>query len=167
MLMAEELSAGERVRIRADFPVGHYRTPVYIRGMVGTVMRKIGTFANPELLAYALKGPQKALYEVRFRQCDLWPDYAGSPNDTLDIDIYEHWLDLLGSDPAPLGAAVAEQGKTHGSNPAPLGAAVAKQGKTHGSDPAPLGAAVAEQGKTHGSDPAPLGDATAEQSKKS
>ncbi|MDE2476486.1 MAG: nitrile hydratase subunit beta, partial [Alphaproteobacteria bacterium] len=34
----------------------------------------------------------KALYEVRFRQKDLWPDYSGSDADTLDIDIYEHWL---------------------------------------------------------------------------
>ena len=36
--------------------------------------------------------PKKGLYEVRFRQADLWPDYQGSANDTLDMDIYEHWL---------------------------------------------------------------------------
>ena len=118
--MATQFSPGDRVRIREDFPVGHFRVPIYVRGMVGTVTRKFGTFGNPELLAYALKGPKKALYEVRFRQCEVWPDYAGSPNDTLDIDIYEHWLE-------PLGAADAEQARTLGGDPAPLGAAVAEQ----------------------------------------
>jgi len=36
--------------------------------------------------------PKKRLFEVRFKQKDLWPDYAGPESDTLDIDIYEHWL---------------------------------------------------------------------------
>jgi hypothetical protein len=22
----------------------------------------------------------------------VWPDYAGAAGDTIDIDIYEHWL---------------------------------------------------------------------------
>jgi len=29
---------------------------------------------------------------VRFRQGEVWPDYAGPPQDTVDIEIYEHWL---------------------------------------------------------------------------
>lgn len=91
--MAEELRPGDRVRVREDYPAGHFRTPVYVRGKTGVVTRKFGTFANPELLAYATQGPKKTLYEVRFKQMELWPDYAGSPYDTLDIDIYEHWLD--------------------------------------------------------------------------
>ncbi|MBI4247547.1 MAG: nitrile hydratase subunit beta [Candidatus Rokubacteria bacterium] len=33
------------------------------------------------------------MYLVGFRQTDLWPNYAGSPDDTLYLDIYEHWLD--------------------------------------------------------------------------
>ena len=99
MLMPQEqhieLSAGDRVRVREDFPVGHFRTPVYLRGKTGVVTRKFGAFENPELLAYALKGPKKTLYEVRFKQSELWPDYAGSPYDSLDVDIYEHWLDKV------------------------------------------------------------------------
>ena len=89
------LSAGDQVRVREDFPVGHFRTPVYLRGKTGIVTRKFGAFENPELLAYALKGPKKALYEVRFKQSDLWPDYAGSPYDSLAVDIYEHWLERI------------------------------------------------------------------------
>jgi nitrile hydratase len=33
-----------------------------------------------------------ALYRVRFVQSHVWPDYRGGANDTLDIDLYEHWL---------------------------------------------------------------------------
>lgn len=88
-----ELAIGARVRVREDWPVGHIRTPVYIRGKEGVVTRKFGSFPNPETLAIGRDGlPKKTLYEVRFRQKDIWPDYAGGDADTLDIDIYEHWL---------------------------------------------------------------------------
>jgi hypothetical protein len=87
------LNPGDRVRVREDYPPGHIRTPVYVRGKEGVVTRRFGSFPNPETLAIGRDGlPAKALYEVRFRQKDLWPDYAGAESDTLDIDIYEHWL---------------------------------------------------------------------------
>src|SRR6266436_4595865 len=88
-----EFAKGTRVRVREDFPPGHIRTPIYVRGKEGVVTGAFGRFPNPETLAIGRDGkPEKTLYEVRFRQKDLWPDYAGNPSDTLDIDIYEHWL---------------------------------------------------------------------------
>jgi nitrile hydratase len=33
------------------------------------------------------------LYRVRFAQLELWSDYAGSVGDTLDVEIYQHWLE--------------------------------------------------------------------------
>ena len=91
--MSARFEQGARVRVREDFPPGHIRTPVYVRGKEGVVMRAFGSFPNPETLAIGRDGlPKKALYEVRFRQRDLWPDYAGPPSDTVDMDIYEHWL---------------------------------------------------------------------------
>lgn len=88
-----DLHPGDRVRVRDDYPMGHVRTPVYVRGKEGVVTRLFGDFPNPETLAIGRDGmPKKRLFEVRFRQKDLWPDYAGGASDTLDIDIYEHWL---------------------------------------------------------------------------
>ena len=84
---------GERVRVREDFPPGHIRTPVYLRGHEGEVDRCFGEFDNAELVAYGLKGPKKAVYKVRFRAVDLWPDYNGPARDVIEADIYEHWLE--------------------------------------------------------------------------
>ena len=37
--------------------------------------------------------PAQPLYRVRFRQKDVWPDYAGAPSDVLEVEIYQHWLE--------------------------------------------------------------------------
>lgn len=91
--MAEPFQRGQAVRVREDYPPGHIRTPVFIRGKRGVITRDFGEFDNPEITTYELQGPQKTLYAVRFRQVDVWPDYTGSDNDTLDVDILEHWLE--------------------------------------------------------------------------
>ena len=85
---------GDRVRVRRAFPPGHLRTPFYIRGRTGEIERICGAFANPEELAYNRPGlPRQPLYRVRFRQAELWPDYAGPATDTIEIEIYQHWLE--------------------------------------------------------------------------
>ena len=91
---ATRFRAGDRVRVREASPPGHLRTPWYIRGHVGAVERFCGSFANPEELAYNRPGlPAEPLYRVRFRQADVWPDYAGDAGDTVDIEIFQHWLE--------------------------------------------------------------------------
>ena len=90
---APAFKAGARVHVRKVDSQGHIRTPHYIRGKTGVVERFVGFFKNPEELAYGRTGePLRALYRVRFVQSQVWPDYNGGPGDTLDIDIYEHWL---------------------------------------------------------------------------
>ena len=85
--------AGQRVRVRKVDAPGHIRTPHYIRGKTGVVERFVGLFKNPEELAYGRSGlPLRALYRVRFVQTHVWPDYEGAARDTIDIDLYEHWL---------------------------------------------------------------------------
>jgi nitrile hydratase len=96
---AAALHPGARVLVREDYPPGHFRTPVYVRGRTGVITRKIGDFRNPETLALGRDGlPLKALFEVKFKQKDLWPDYAGAEEDALLIDLYEHWLSTVKND---------------------------------------------------------------------
>ncbi len=87
-------AVGEAVRISQRFPVGHYRTPMYARGKVGRIERVLPEFLNPEQEGYGKNaGTRIRLYRVRLKQAELWPDYTGNPNDELQIEIYEHWLE--------------------------------------------------------------------------
>ena len=89
-----KFKTGDRVKVRKAYPLGHIRTPYYIRGLSGTIERICGAFPNPEELAQMRDGlPPVPLYRVRFLQKDVWPDYSGAANDTLDIEIFQHWLD--------------------------------------------------------------------------
>jgi nitrile hydratase len=61
---------------------------------VGVVERLCGAYPNPEELAYGRSGvPKQPLYRVRFAQRDVWPAYAGPAGDTVDVEIYQHWLE--------------------------------------------------------------------------
>ena len=86
---------GESVRIRADYPPGHIRTPVYLRGKQGTIDRYFGEFTNAEVAAYGRTGPHKGVYKVRFNARDIWDDYRGPDHDVIEADLYEHWLEKL------------------------------------------------------------------------
>jgi len=92
--MNPRFKPGDAVTVRRAYPPGHLRTPHYIRGKAGVVERICGSFANPEELAYGRNGlPALPLYRVRFVQHQVWADYTGAPGDTVDIEIYEHWLE--------------------------------------------------------------------------
>lgn len=85
---------GERVAVRVAHPIGHVRTPFYIRGKRGVIERLCGVYGNPEELAYGRPGlPRQPLYRVRFLQREVWPQYHGHAEDTLDVEIYQHWLE--------------------------------------------------------------------------
>jgi len=86
--------AGDLVTVRAAYPIGHVRAPYYIRGKSGVIERYCGAYPNPEELAYARPGlPKKPLYRVRFKQTGIWPAYRGMEDDTVDVEIYQHWLE--------------------------------------------------------------------------
>lgn len=76
-------------------PPGHVRTPAYLRGKTGTIERDLGAFPNPEALAYAQPAPSLALHRVRFAMGEIWGGEAENPTDTLDAEIYEHWLEAV------------------------------------------------------------------------
>ena len=92
--MSARFAPGARVQVRFAHPPGHCRTPYYVRGKAGVVERICGSFANPEELACGRDGlPVRPLYRVRFEQDELWRGYAGAAGDSVDVEIYEHWLE--------------------------------------------------------------------------
>lgn len=94
---ADGLAPGARVRVRRWAPPGHVRTPFYLRGRTGVVERVLGPFENPESLAYGHRGERLSLLRVRFRMGDVW-DGAERPGDTIEAEIYAHWLEPIGED---------------------------------------------------------------------
>jgi nitrile hydratase len=87
----------ERVRVRDWAPPGlHVRAPWYLRGRTGVIERRLGAFPNPEKLAYHRPAERRDLVRVRFTMAELWGEAAERPDDTLDAEIYVHWLE-----PAP------------------------------------------------------------------
>ena len=49
--------------------------------------------ANPSSWAMAARDPRRhPVYRVRLRQPDLWTDFDGVADDSIEIEIFEHWL---------------------------------------------------------------------------
>ena len=89
------------MRVRHDMPPGHVRTPAYLRGKIGWVERTLGPFPNPEQLAYRHAGQHLPLMRLRFTMAEVWGDAADIPQDTIDAEIYSHWLEPADAPHAP------------------------------------------------------------------
>ena len=87
-------AVGQRVRVAARTHAGHHRTPAYVKGKTGEIVRLHGSFTNPETRAYGEDGlPEQPLYLVSFPQHDVRPDDRGKAKDRVYIDLFEHWLE--------------------------------------------------------------------------
>ncbi|WP_420863790.1 SH3-like domain-containing protein [Algirhabdus cladophorae] len=93
-----DLPNGTNVVVKTMMPPGHIRTPAYLRGKRGQIERKLGPFGNPEQLAYGLEGTPTTLYRVRFTMAEVWGATAENPTDTLDAEIYAHWIEKVAPD---------------------------------------------------------------------
>ena len=87
------MTPGTRVRVRAFYPPGHVRAPAYLRGKTGIIERSCGAFENPEQRAYGVEADMKVNFRVRFSMAEIWGAEAENPADTLDAEIYDHWLE--------------------------------------------------------------------------
>lgn len=87
------LPPGGRVRVADMRPPGHVRAPAYLRGKTGVIERRLGAFPNPEKLAYGLPAELRELCRVRFTMAEIWGSEAERPEDTIDAEIYAHWLE--------------------------------------------------------------------------
>ena len=87
--------AGDPVKIAMRFPIGHFRVPNYIRGKHGRVEAVIEPPAvNNEDEGFGRNaGVKRHYYRIAIPLTELWPNYAGSPNDGLRIEVFETWLE--------------------------------------------------------------------------
>jgi nitrile hydratase subunit beta len=84
----------QRVRVRATATVGHCRVPCYAKGQCGVIERVLHLFVIPEDEAWGRPGGRREmLYRVRMAQSAVWPGYRGNPLDTLELEVFEHWLE--------------------------------------------------------------------------
>lgn len=58
------------------------------------VERLCGVFGDPEALDHEGDGkPEQPLYRVRFTMDHLWAGRAETADDTIEVEIYQHWLE--------------------------------------------------------------------------
>jgi nitrile hydratase len=90
------IAPGTRIKVRDDWPETrgpcHIRTPHFLRGKAGTVVRHLGDFPNPEDLAFARPAARLPLYHVRFDQATIWPE--GTPGDEIVAELFGPWLEV-------------------------------------------------------------------------
>jgi len=93
--MSQRFQIGDRVLVRSDASVGHVRTPSYLKGKRGVILRDFGLWRNPEQLAYGKPGwPRKTNYWVQFAMDEVWGGSgAYASGDTVVAEIYEQWLE--------------------------------------------------------------------------
>ena len=86
---------GTRVKVKNDWPETrgpcHIRTPHYLRGETGTVLRNLGDFPNPEDLAFARPAARLPLYHVRFDLSAIWREPRAG--DEVVAEIFGPWLE--------------------------------------------------------------------------
>lgn len=92
--MSAAFQSGDAVRIAARHDERHHRVPAYVKGHAGTIVRVCLPQVQPEMSAYHDRGePKQTVYRVRLNQHDLWQGYEGRSDDSLEIEIFEHWLE--------------------------------------------------------------------------
>jgi nitrile hydratase len=87
---------GTRIKVRNDWPEArgpcHIRTPHFLRGAAGTIVRHLGDYPNPEDLAFARPAARLSLYHVRFALDEIWPE--PSEGDEVVAELYGPWLEV-------------------------------------------------------------------------
>jgi nitrile hydratase len=89
-----KFATGQRVRIVDRTPPIHHRVPSYAKGQVGVIERVCGMHGMPENFIRGDGQPAQRIYRVRIPQTNLWKTYDGTKDDLLEIEIFEHWLEL-------------------------------------------------------------------------
>ncbi|MEA2782185.1 MAG: nitrile hydratase subunit beta [Rhodospirillaceae bacterium] len=84
-------AVGDRVRAWQRHPLGHTRCPGYLRGHIGVVTRRHGSFSLPDLEVHSTRRVREAVYSVRFDAGKVWWD--GQTGIGLNADLWESYLE--------------------------------------------------------------------------
>jgi nitrile hydratase len=88
---------GDGVKILTRLPIGHYRVPLYVRGKDARVEAVIEPVAvdNEEEGFGRNAGSRLHYYRIAIPLSELWLGYAGPSHDSLRIEVFETWLELI------------------------------------------------------------------------
>jgi nitrile hydratase subunit beta len=88
-------AVADEVRVLTRSPIGHFRTPNYIRGKRGRieVVVKPPAINNEDEGFGRNAGEKRHYYRVAIPMAELWPNYKGSSKDGLRIEVFETWLE--------------------------------------------------------------------------
>ena len=94
-MVKRKFQIGETVRVKDRTTLFHTRTQKYTRKRVGTVVDYRPEWVIPEDEAWDRleTGRKEPFYVIRFKQNELWPDYTGFDQDTLETEVSESWLE--------------------------------------------------------------------------
>ncbi|HEY2486697.1 MAG TPA: nitrile hydratase subunit beta [Candidatus Binataceae bacterium] len=84
--------AGDRVRVRGIHPLGHTRSPRYVRGKTGVVRRLRGIYVLPDTNAHRAGEHRQHVYLVEFSARELW---GRKDREGLMIDLWEDYLERV------------------------------------------------------------------------
>jgi hypothetical protein len=109
------LAVGTAVQVRTGAPLTHCRTPQYLRGKRGVVLRALGRYPNPEELAYHRPGmPPLTLYQVAFDAAEVWGERLQEAPYRITADIFEHWLEPAAAVQGTAHDGAHDTGASHG-----------------------------------------------------
>jgi nitrile hydratase subunit beta len=84
--------AGDRVKVRNIHPLGHTRSPRYVRGKTGVVRRIHGIYVFPDTNAHRAGENRQHVYSVEFSARELW---GRNDRERLMIDLWEDYLERV------------------------------------------------------------------------
>ena len=89
----QTLKAGDRVRVRSDYVLGHVRMPGYIRGKTGVVVGISPAYPFPDAHAHGIEAADEPTYDVRFSAEELWPNSADPA--FVHVGVFESYLERM------------------------------------------------------------------------
>ncbi|NBS62824.1 MAG: nitrile hydratase subunit beta [Betaproteobacteria bacterium] len=87
---------GQILRVRPISRLGHSRTPGFIEGKIGRVVRDWGDFPDPEELARGNQSaPLVGVYLLEFDPSELWPQKGVRHEHRVLVDVFSPNLEPL------------------------------------------------------------------------